>query len=104
MTWGALMLTRDSEKDLVKRCAFLAALGAVVFNDNEAAVCRLVAQLVKTRFPTEAATLNNAAQVYYTTHNVHPQSYSDVVRAGLVTDLPRFRNLIERELEGRNSW
>jgi hypothetical protein len=98
------MLTRDGEKDLVKRCAFLAEKGASVVNDNEAAVCRLVAQLVKTRFPAAAAALNQASKVYYTAHKAHPQSFPEVVRAGLVTDLPRFRNLMERELAGHNSW
>jgi hypothetical protein len=98
------MRTRTSEQDLVKRCVFVAENDVAVDSADEAAVCRLVAQLVKTRFPTAAASLDRAAIVYYTLHQVRPKTYPEVVRGGLVTDLPRFRNLMERELAGHNSW
>ncbi|PUA17530.1 hypothetical protein [Glaciimonas sp. PCH181] len=96
---------RESEDALVKLCMNAAAENSLPASANEADVFRLVAQLVKTRHPEVAAALEKATKAYFDAHQpLQPRSFPEVVQAGLVRDLPRVRNLLDRQLSGIRTW
>ena len=71
---------------------------------GEADLFRFTAQLLKTRFPIQAKTLDSAAHSYFDTNRVKPRSFPQMVSDGLVSDVPRFRHAIENRLEGIKAW
>lgn len=71
---------------------------------READLFRFTAQLLKTRYPSEAATLDSAARSYFAAHNVKPRPFPQVVSDGLVSDVPRFRHSIENRMAGITTW
>jgi hypothetical protein len=98
------MWTRELESRLVERCVEAAKSSAAAASADEADVFRLVAQLVKTRHPDMAAALERSTAAYYSKHKTCPRPFPDVVRAGLVKDVSRFRNVMEHHLMGVRSW
>jgi hypothetical protein len=99
------MWTRESEDALVKLCLSAAAGSRIAENANEADLFRLVAQLVKTRHPAVAAVLNQANKTYFAMHHaIRPRTFPEVISAGLVQDVSRFRNLLDRQLTGIRTW
>ncbi|KAF3997215.1 hypothetical protein [Glaciimonas immobilis] len=97
--------TRESEDALVKLCVNAANENKSPASADEADIFRLVAQLVKTTHPAVAAALESLTKTYFDSHRpLQPRSFPDVVQAGLVRDLPRVRNLLERQLSGRRTW
>lgn len=99
------MWTRESEDTLLKLCLSAARTKRPPRNANEADVFRLVAQLVRTRHPALAANLNKTTEEYFVLHTtLRPRPFPEVVQAGLVRDLSRFRNLLERQLSGARTW
>ncbi|MGS0743920.1 hypothetical protein ACVBEF_19225 [Glaciimonas sp. GG7] len=97
--------TRASEDALVKRCIHAADQNKPAASADEADIFRLVAQLVKTRYPIVAAALERSTKAYFDAHQaLQPRSFPEVVEAGLVRDLPRVRHLLERQLSGVHTW
>ncbi|WP_028103111.1 hypothetical protein [Pseudoduganella violaceinigra] len=66
---------------------------------GEADLFRFAAQLLKTRYPMHAKTLDSAARSYFDKTRVKPRSFPQMVSDGLVTDVARFRHAIENRLE-----
>lgn len=99
------MWTREQENVLLQRCVTASRQAVAPTNADEADVFRLVAQLVKTRHPKEALRLDQASRKFFQEHpGAFKKSYPEVVRAGLVRDLPRFRNLLDRQLTQVRTW
>jgi hypothetical protein len=99
------MWTRESEDALVRRCVSAATKKMVPSDADEADVFRLAAQMAQTRYPGVAAALEQTSRSFFEKNTtMRPRKFPDVVKAGLVTDLPRFRNLLERQLSGIPTW
>lgn len=96
--------TREFESRLVERCVEAARSRSAAASADEADVFRLAAQLVKTRHPHMAAALERSTAAFYSKHKSRPRPFPDVVRAGLVKDVSRFRNVMEHHLMGVRSW
>lgn len=73
-------------------------------SNSEAALFRLTAQLLKTRFPEQATTLDLAARRYFAEKGIKPRPFPQMVSDGLVRDLPRFRHAIENRCAGVKTW
>ena len=73
-------------------------------SNSEADLFRLTAQLLKTRFPVQAMTLDTAARDYFAIHKVKPRPFPQMVSDGLVRDVPRFRHAIENRCAGVKTW
>lgn len=99
-----IVWSRQLESELVDHCMTVAEFGSRAENRDQADIYRLTAQLLKTRYPDEARKLDESADVYFGVHNQKPRSFPEVVEAGLVMDVPRFRQLMENALAGVTSW
>lgn len=73
-------------------------------SNSEADLFRLTAQLLRTRFPAQATTLDTAARDYFAAHKVKPRPFPQMVSDGLVRDVPRFRHAIENRCAGVKTW
>jgi hypothetical protein len=96
--------TREIESRLVERCVDAAKSRAEAVSADEADVFRFAAQLIKTRHPDLAAALEVSTAAYFMKHKSRPRPFPEVVSAGLVKDVSRFRNVIEHHLVGVRSW
>ncbi|WP_146204515.1 hypothetical protein [Massilia glaciei] len=99
-----LVWSRQFESELVTRCSDAARKGSNAASRDDADIYRLTAQLLKTRYPEQACKLNNAAVAYFVATGDKPRSFPQVVKEGLVRDVPRFRHLMENALAGVKSW
>lgn len=100
----AAMSARETEAQLLKSLVQAAKTKKLPGSNQEADVFRFAAQLLKTRHPHEADTLNTAATLYFSQHKVKPRSFPQVVSDGLVSDVPRLRHAIENGFAGINTW
>lgn len=73
-------------------------------SNGEADLFRFTAQLLKTRFPVQAATLNAAACRYFAEKKIKPRPFPQVVSDGLVQDVARFRHALESRFSGVRTW
>jgi hypothetical protein len=96
--------TREKESELVELLADAVALQRLPVSDREADVYRLSAQLLKTRYRNAADFLDMAARQFYADAAVAPRPFPKVVADGLVSDVPRLRNLLEKRMSGVRSW
>ena len=96
--------SRQREADLVSHCVQVARCDSAPASRDDADVCRLSAQLVRTRYPEASRNLTAAADAYFFSHGGKPRPFTEVVEAGLMTDLPRLRHLMENALAGVRSW
>ena len=96
--------SRQTESDLVTRCVNAARTGSPAENRDEADIFRLVAQLLRTRYPDEACTLDAAGRAYFGASGHIPRSFPQIVEEGLVRDVARLRNLMEHACAGVKSW
>lgn len=101
---GVPAWTRELESRLVARCVDAAKSRAEAGSADEADVFRFAAQLIKTRHPDMAAALEQSTAAYHSKHKTRPRPFPDVVRAGLVKDVSRFRHVMERHIAGVRSW
>ena len=96
------MTAREREAALLTRCAIAARDAASSAQDQrEANVFQLAASVVGSRFSREAARLREASEEYFATHPDERLTPGDVVRRGWVQNLPRLRDRLSRQLEGR---
>lgn len=96
--------TREKESDLVESLVDAVAMHRSPVSDREADVYRLSAQLLKTRHRNAADFLDSAARQFYAKAEVAPRPFPKVVSDGLVSDVPRLRNLLEKRMSGVHSW
>jgi len=98
-TWN-----RETEANLVESLVDAVAMHRSPMSDREADVYRLSAQLLKTRHRNAADFLDSAARQFYDKAQVAPRPFPTVVADGLVSDVPRLRNLLETRMSGVLSW
>jgi xylose isomerase len=98
------MWTREKESKLVDAVANAVAMHRWPVSGQEADVYRLSAQLLKTRYQSAAKFLDQAAHRFYKKAKVAPRPFTKVVADGLVSDVPRLRNLLEKRMSGVHSW
>ena len=96
---------REMESRQILLCLeVVAGRRLVASTADEADVFRLAAQLVSTNFPQQSMALDRAATAYFTQSGNNPRSFPKTVADGLIMDVPRLRNLLERALQGIPSW
>jgi hypothetical protein len=98
------MWTREKEALLVNSLAEAVAHRRVPESAREADVYRLSAQLLKTRYRAAAEFLDTSARRFYESAAVAPRPFPQVVSDGLVSDVPRLRQLLEKRMAGVRSW
>lgn len=98
------MWNRETEAKLVESLFEAVATHRSPKSDREADVYRLSAQLLRTRYRNAAAILDSAAHEFYRQAVVTPRPFSKVVSDGLVSDVPRLRNLLQKRMSGVHSW
>lgn len=98
------MWTREQEAALVDSMVQAVESQRSPVSSDEADVYRLAGQLLKTRYRQAAAFLDGAARAFYSAEKVVPRSYPQVVADGLVSDVARLRNLLEKRMSGVTSW
>jgi hypothetical protein len=96
--------TREREAALTDAIAEAVAMHRSPASDRQADIYRLSAQLLKTNHQEAARFLDQAAQHFYKKARVAPRPFSRVVADGLVREVPRLRNLLEKRLGGVSSW
>lgn len=96
--------TREKEAKLLDAVANAVTLRRPPMTDSEADVYRLTAQLLKTRYQTAAHFLDQAAHQFFKKAKATPRPFAKTVSDGLVSDVPRLRNLLERRMNGVRSW
>ena len=93
------MTARDVEAVLIARCAAVAREDSPpVQNQREANVLRLAAMVVRSQFPRESNNLMMASEHYFAMHPNESLPASTVIRNGWVSDLPRLRDMLSRQL------
>lgn len=98
------MWTREQEAMLVESLAEAVALHRLPVSGREADIYRLSAQLLKTRHREAADFLDAAARQFHEQASSMPRPFPKVVADGLVSDVPRLRNLLEARMNGVRSW
>jgi hypothetical protein len=101
---GTQMWTRERESKLVEAVANAVAMHRSPASGREADVYRLSAQLLKTRYQSAAKFLDQAACQFYKKAKLTPRPFPQIVSDGLVSDVPRLRNLLEKRMSGVHSW
>ena len=93
------MDSRQAESDLLARCCIAARDSNIPARDaREANVFRVAAMLIRMSLPQEADRLRQSSDRYFEAHIGNAVESPDVVRAGWVLGLPRFRDLLLRRL------
>lgn len=100
----SIVWNRETEADLVNSLVDAVATRRQPKSGREADVYRLSAQLLKTRHRMAADFLDSAARQFHYQAHTTARRFPDVVRDGLVSDVPRLRNLLEKRMEGIRSW
>ena len=98
------MWTREREALLVDSLADAVAHRRPPASDREADIYRLSAQLLKTRHRGAAEFLDASARRFYERMAVAPRPFPQVVSDGLVADVPRLRQLLEKRMSGVRTW
>ncbi|CAG9183911.1 hypothetical protein [Cupriavidus pampae] len=94
------MNAREAEAALLDRCATVARSTLPLARDQrEANVFRLASMVVQSRFPGEATQLMGASTAYFAAHPGEQLAAADVVRRGWVSNLPRLRDMLSRQLQ-----
>lgn len=96
--------SRESEALLVRQLVSATTEQRPPRSPREADLFRFAAQLLKTRHTDMATFLNAASSAYFSKTKVRPRSFEAVTKEGLVGDVSRLRNLMEKELSGVSSW
>ena len=96
------MTAREIEASLLNRCTAVARSAMPSAQDQrEANVFQLAAVLVRSRFPRESQSLLLASEQYFASHPSEKLATGDVVRNGWVQSLPRLRDMLSKQLDGR---
>jgi len=100
----SIVWNRETEADLVDSLADAVAIRRLPKSGREADVYRLSAQLLKTKHRIAADFLDSAARQFHFQARTVPRPFPDVVKDGLVRDMPRLRSLLEKRMDGVRSW
>lgn len=99
-----IVWNRETEAALVNSLVDAVAMRRQPKSEREADVYRLSAQLLKTRHRMAADFLDSAARQFHYQARTTARRFPDVVKDGLVRDVPRLRHLLEKRMEGVRSW
>ncbi|MGD9871051.1 MAG: hypothetical protein AB7S63_08340 [Thauera sp.] len=96
------MTARSTEAEMLRRCTD-AAIGKRLSADDvtDANVFRLAAMLLRSTFPDEAARLNRLSEAYFRMRPDERLAAEEVIRRGWLFSLPRTRQILTSELQGR---
>jgi hypothetical protein len=95
------MIAREAEAALLARCSVVAREQASpALDQREANVFRLAAMVVQSRFPGESMHLMQASERYFAAHPDERLAAAEVVRKGWISNLPRLRDMLSRQLNG----
>jgi hypothetical protein len=104
-TMNGIISPRERESRLLDKCVAAGKSAIEASNAEEACVFGLAAQLVEVWHPDTGASLEAASKRYFSRHGESRQSHVvDLIHAGVITDLPRFRNMLMQRLQGRKTW
>ena len=96
------MTARELEAALLTRCTTAARQATPTAQDQcEANVFQLAAMVVRSRFPVESKNLLRASEQYFALHPAEQLAAAEVVRNGWVLSLPRLRDMLSHQLQGR---
>jgi len=95
---------RETEDSLLGDLVEAIKAGRKPSSHGQADLFRFTAQLLKTRYPSQAKMLDSAARSYFDTNRVKPRSFPQMVSDGMIADIPRFRHSLENRLEGIKVW
>ncbi|MEO7497250.1 MAG: hypothetical protein ABIT83_22635 [Massilia sp.] len=95
---------RDTEAQLMNLLVEAARENRSPSSNREADLFRFAAQLLKSRYPHEANTLDAMAKHYFSQHKIKPRSFPQVVSDGLVSDVARLRHMLENRMAGIRAW
>lgn len=89
------MTARESENDMLMRCAAAArSLTLAAQDQRDANVFRVAAMVVQSRLPSEATRLMQVSEEYFLHHPADRLPAVAVVRNGWVLSLPRLRDML----------
>ena len=93
------MTARESENDMLIRCAAAARSQTLAAQDQrDATVFRVAAMVVQSRLPSEATRLMQVSEEYFLHHPAEWLPAVAVVRNGWVFSLPRLRDMLSLKL------
>lgn len=93
------MTARESENDMLIRCAAAArSLTLAAQDQRDANVFRVAAMVVQSRLPNEATRLMQVSEEYFLHHPAERLPAVAVVRNGWVFSLPRLRDMLSLKL------
>lgn len=98
MSFG-LMTARQKEEELLAKCLLAAQLKYPVLNAEDASVFIVASKLIRGLFPLAASRLDQSGAAYFSASNTPPIKAEEMVRSGLITDLPRFRHMLEQKMK-----
>jgi hypothetical protein len=96
------MTARDVEAALLTRCTVAAREVAPTAQDQrEANVFQVASMILGSQFHRESKNLMHASEQYFIKHPTERLASVDVVRNGWTPSLPRFHDMLNRQLCGR---
>lgn len=101
-----MTVSRASESALLQRClAVIRAMGTQgaceackAADAREAHVFLLASSAIRSRYPIQAQALSRAAEAYFDVHPGDRLAPEEAVRRGWVISVPRFRDMLERQI------
>lgn len=99
---AAQPVAREREAAMLARCVTVARDGdRTARGQQEAHAFWMAAHVIEGRRPAEAARLLAASERYFGDHPAERLSGAEAIRRGWVSGLPRLRDMLMRELEGK---
>jgi|GEM_PF-1890151 len=92
------MEPREKEQAIIDDCLRFTNGGVVPKNKTQADVCRYAAMLLATRHPEKAKRLWAAHEIFYVGRTEQPESYAKLRQHAGLSDLDRFRRMLEQRL------
>lgn len=92
------MDSRQKESNLLAKCVLASKAQEVSLSMEEASVVLLASKLLRQSIPSAANQLNVAAAAYFSTAKHLPLKGEELVRARVISGLPRLRSMLEQLL------
>lgn len=89
---------REREAAMLARCVAIACGRSETLQADDAPVLALAASLLQHRRPEAAHALATAAEQVRSTQHAPQATLAELLRSGLITDLPRFKERLLRQL------
>ena len=89
---------REREAAMLARCVAIARGEMEALQAADAPILALAASLLQHRLPDAAQALTTAAEKVRSTHFAPPLPLTELLRSGLIVDLPRFKSRLLQRL------